>query len=616
MYSGGGSTMDDSWKHQAYVKIIEQPASKALRFRYECEGRSAGSIPGVSSTPENKTFPSIQIVGYKGRAVVVVSCVTKDPPYRPHPHNLVGKEGCKKGVCTVEITSENMTVSFSNLGIQCVKKKDIDDALKVREDIRVDPFRTGFSHRSQPTSIDLNAVRLCFQVFLEGSEKGKFSFPLPPVVSDPIYDKKAMSDLTICKLSDCSSSVAGGKEIILLCEKVTKDDIQVHFVEEQNGVVVWEGYGDFQPTHVHKQVAISFRAPRYKSLEVEKPVKVFIELRRPSDGATSERLPFEFLPLDSDPKRKKPKALLPGTPSFPDRDKPMPYVMASPSPEHVPMMQHVKREPLDPTMGQGYFVGRGGTSPRYAMTTTPSPQPQGLQITPSPSPHSMGRTPPPMEYGVSAATSQQHMAGGGVFYNNPYGVPHMRDMVNVNVMGVGQEVVQVGMGTYVPAMRNVNPNVMADLNIRPGHSDLKRHPANIPNANQGLNMGNFLGGPNLTVGPKVGLTTSQGIPNITTAPGLGEGIGLDFDRQNNSLEKIDSSDLAHFLESNLSDNLSSNLTLSETAHQSQYHELQNAQQCRQQGEGQINMSDSLTRLANTAIQDICDLNNMYKGGEN
>lgn len=44
-----------------YVEILEQPASKALRFRYECEGRSAGSIPGVNSTPENKTFPSIRV---------------------------------------------------------------------------------------------------------------------------------------------------------------------------------------------------------------------------------------------------------------------------------------------------------------------------------------------------------------------------------------------------------------------------------------------------------------------------------------------------------------------------------------------------------------------------
>lgn len=33
---------------------------------------------------------------------------------------------------------------------------------------------------------------------------------------------EAMSDLVICRLSDASASVAGGKDIILLCEKVTK----------------------------------------------------------------------------------------------------------------------------------------------------------------------------------------------------------------------------------------------------------------------------------------------------------------------------------------------------------------------------------------------------------
>lgn len=51
----------DSEQVQPHVEILEQPASKALRFRYECEGRSAGSIPGVNSTPENKTFPSIRV---------------------------------------------------------------------------------------------------------------------------------------------------------------------------------------------------------------------------------------------------------------------------------------------------------------------------------------------------------------------------------------------------------------------------------------------------------------------------------------------------------------------------------------------------------------------------
>ncbi|XP_055917882.1 embryonic polarity protein dorsal-like isoform X2 [Eupeodes corollae] len=286
-------------KRTAYVKITEQPAWKALRFRYECEGRSAGSIPGVNSTPENKTFPTIEIVGYKGRAVVVVSCVTKDQPYRPHPHNLVGKEGCKKGVCTLEINSETMRAVFSNLGIQCVKKRDIEAALIAREDIRVDPFKTGFSHKNQPGNIDLNAVRLCFQVFLEGDQKGRFTVPLLPVVSDPIFDKKALSDLVICRLCSCSSTVDGGKEIILLCEKVVKEDISVRFFEEQNGNLVWEAFGDFQHQDVHKQTAIIFKTPRYRTVQTNEIVKAFIQLRRPSDGAVSEPLPFEFLPISS-----------------------------------------------------------------------------------------------------------------------------------------------------------------------------------------------------------------------------------------------------------------------------------------------------------------------------
>jgi Rel/ankyrin family protein len=73
--------------------------------------------------------------------MVLASCVTKDSPYRAHPHNLVGKDGCKRGICTVEVNGENMIATFANLGIQCVKKRDIEEALKLREDIRVDPFR-------------------------------------------------------------------------------------------------------------------------------------------------------------------------------------------------------------------------------------------------------------------------------------------------------------------------------------------------------------------------------------------------------------------------------------------------------------------------------------------
>ncbi|XP_075224155.1 putative transcription factor p65 homolog isoform X2 [Lycorma delicatula] len=290
------------------VRILEQPASKALRFRYECEGRSAGSIPGVNSTPENKTYPTIKIDNYQGRAMVLVSCVTKDRPYRPHPHNLVGKEGCKRGVCTVEVNTETMTATFANLGIQCIKKKDIEEALRLREELRIDPFKTGFAHKNQTSTIDLNAVRLCFQVFLEGPKPNEFKRPIPsPVVSEPIYDKKAMSDLVIVKLSHCSATVAGGQEVILLCEKVAKEDIAVRLFEEQDGNIVWEGLCDFTPAQVHKQVAIFFRTPRYKTIDVNGTVQVSIQLLRPSDKATSEALPFLLTPIDAEIKRKRKK---------------------------------------------------------------------------------------------------------------------------------------------------------------------------------------------------------------------------------------------------------------------------------------------------------------------
>lgn len=65
MQTTGGSRVDTRTRTGPYVEIVEQPASKALRFRYECEGRSAGSIPGVSSTPENKTFPTIRVSNEK-----------------------------------------------------------------------------------------------------------------------------------------------------------------------------------------------------------------------------------------------------------------------------------------------------------------------------------------------------------------------------------------------------------------------------------------------------------------------------------------------------------------------------------------------------------------------
>ncbi|CAK9794865.1 Embryonic polarity protein dorsal [Anthophora quadrimaculata] len=551
-----------------YVEIVEQPASKALRFRYECEGRSAGSIPGVNSTPENKTFPSIRIVGYKGRAVVVVSCVTKDQPHRPHPHNLVGKEACKRGVCTVEVSSENMTVTFANLGIQCVKKKDIEEALRIREEIRVDPFRTGFEHKRQPTSIDLNAVRLCFQVFLEGSQKGKFNVPLPPVVSDPIFDKKAMSDLVICKLSHCSASVAGGMEMILLCEKVAKEDIQVRFFEEKDGQVVWEGFGDFQPTHVHKQTAIAFRTPTYRIQQVEQPVQVYIQLKRPSDGATSEPLPFQMLPLGADDpdslrrKRQKfnnsPNALV------------LRHVQAE-AEKHAAMLSQpnqynfniIKPEPMERISPYGGGAV-GGSFQLYSMGTSPQPQSSMQTLRPQLSP---GRTPSPMEYSlynpalIQSQLSPQYQSTSSHIVQQPSTATH--------VVGTAQF-----------------PYVHNTLQVQLQEQLVSNRMTS--NYQDGLHLLNNAGGVGADVTSVLDMDSQQ----------------YNFDL---TLNQLDSAELAAFGTA-LSENLSSGLSISDSIKT----ETSKGGNAEASNVEESNMTDSFTKITNNTIQELCNLNSMYK----
>ncbi|KAG9328166.1 hypothetical protein JZ751_016163, partial [Albula glossodonta] len=41
--------------------VVEQPRERGMRFRYKCEGRSAGSIPGASSTDKCKRLPTIEV---------------------------------------------------------------------------------------------------------------------------------------------------------------------------------------------------------------------------------------------------------------------------------------------------------------------------------------------------------------------------------------------------------------------------------------------------------------------------------------------------------------------------------------------------------------------------
>uniref|UniRef100_A0A672V629 RELA proto-onco, NF-kB subunit n=1 Tax=Strigops habroptila TaxID=2489341 RepID=A0A672V629_STRHB len=260
------------------VEILEQPKARGMRFRYKCEGRSAGSIPGEHSTESARTHPTIRVNNYRGPSRVRVSLVTKDPPHRPHPHELVGKD-CHDGYYEAELPPERSVHSFQNLGIQCVKKRELEAAVAERIRTNNNPFNVPAEQRGG--EYDLSSVRLCFQVWVRGVGGG------------PVYDNRAPSaaELRICRVNRNCGSCRGGDEIFLLCDKVQKEDIEVRFWAEG-----WEARGSFAQADVHRQVAIVFRTPAFLDPGLRQPRSVHMELQRPSDRQRSAAMEFRYLP--------------------------------------------------------------------------------------------------------------------------------------------------------------------------------------------------------------------------------------------------------------------------------------------------------------------------------
>nr|XP_033811947.1 transcription factor RelB [Geotrypetes seraphini] len=277
------------------LKIIEQPKQRGMRFRYECEGRSAGSILGESSTDQSKIMPTIEVLNCDIlKEVKVMTClVWKDSPYRVHPHSLVGKD-CHDGICEVTIKPKlKRTHSFHNLGIQCVRKKEIEEAVEKKLKLGIDPYNAG--HWKNHEEVDMNVVRLCFQAYYQDSSGNTQT--LVPILSEPIYDKKSTntSELKIYRMNKETGQCGGGEEVYLLCDKVQKEDIAVVFRRD-----CWEARADFSQADVHRQIAIVFKTPPYQDLEIGEPMTVNVYLQRLTDSVCSESCAFTYLPKDHD----------------------------------------------------------------------------------------------------------------------------------------------------------------------------------------------------------------------------------------------------------------------------------------------------------------------------
>ncbi|MCJ8730366.1 hypothetical protein PDJAM_G00183560 [Pangasius djambal] len=310
--------------HGPYLQIIEEPKQRGFRFRYECEGPSHGGLPGASSERNRRTYPTVKVCNYVGHARVEVQLVTHSEPPRVHAHSLVGKQCNENGTCSIDVGPSDLTAQFSNLGILHVTKRGVLDVLtkRLREE-RKRAKQSGYHFtdaeeqaivreaKELGKSMDLNIVRLKFTAYLKDSNGG-FTRALKPVVSNPIYDSKSpnASNLKISRMDKTCGSVMGGDEIFLLCDKVQKDDIEIRFYEEDDEGG-WEAYGDFSPTDVHKQYAIVFKTPPYHK-EIERPVTVFLQLKRKKGGDCSEPKQFTYFPPHPDKEevyRKRMKSL-------------------------------------------------------------------------------------------------------------------------------------------------------------------------------------------------------------------------------------------------------------------------------------------------------------------
>ncbi|KAM7360472.1 nuclear factor NF-kappa-B family member relish [Cochliomyia hominivorax] len=308
---------DVKYEYEAKLQITEQPVEK-FRFRYKSEMHGThGSLNGTNSRRNIKTFPEVQLSGYKGPAIIRCS-LFQTIIESPHSHQLVVRKD-DHDICDpheLKVSEEvGYFAEFKNMGIIHTAKKFIVEELlkKKRKRLARETLTTKEEQElykqteKEAKDMNLNQVRLCFEAF-RVEENNSYTPIAAPVYSNPINNRKSAQtgELRITRLSIATGNVAGGDDLILLVEKVSKKNIKVRFFEMVDDEQVWEAFASFRESDVHHQYAIVCRTPPYKDKEIDKAVEVFIELVRPSDDERSyPPVSFRYKPNHAAMSRKR-----------------------------------------------------------------------------------------------------------------------------------------------------------------------------------------------------------------------------------------------------------------------------------------------------------------------
>lgn len=221
------------------------------------------------------------------------------------------------------------------------------------------------------------------------------------------------------------------------------------------------------------------------------------------------------------------------------------------------------------------MYGGSGLSPAYNPQGGTSPQPQYI----FPVENLPGRTPSPLDAQNYAYTPSNYPNITPPPMNIP---PAQQQQQQATASMVGGTNILTGGG-----------------NIQMSHMSIGL--SNYMLAQQNWNVANVAD--DQTAGSFHTAAEASNAMNVVDSAGAGLSSVLDLDSQ--ELTQLDSAELAglNLFDANLSENLSNNLSLSDIKTDTHHVKEDVAQE---------NMTDSFTRLTTATIDNICNLNNMYK----